>query len=110
DFAVGDRVQIMARDNGLMLDSVREGVAGVARRVQGRRILMSLYIDCAGRASARSGAAEEEAEIALRASASLGPFLGFYSGVEIAPVGRAAGAASSPLDWTAVMSALYWRD
>ncbi len=106
DFGVGERVQIMARDNRLMLESVAAGVAGIERRAAGKRVLLSLYIDCAGRASARSGAESEEAEVAVNASPALGPLLGFYSGVEIAPVA----ARSSPLDWTAVLSTLYWRD
>jgi len=106
DFEVGEMVQIMARDNSLMLASVRDGVARIADALNGRRPLMSLYIDCAGRASARSGAAEEEAQAALDQSAGLGPVLGFYSGVEIAPMGQ----LSAPLDWTAVMTALYWRE
>lgn len=112
DFESGAKVQIMARDNGLMLDSVRQGVAAIEREINGRRPLLSLYLDCAGRASAATGAPAEEAEIAVEASAGLGPMLGFYSGVEIAPVGLAAGGdgVSRPLDWTAVMSALYWRN
>ena len=57
DFRRGTRVQIMSRDNSLMLDSVRDGVASINGRVAGRRGFLGLYIDCAGRASARSGAA-----------------------------------------------------
>lgn len=112
DFAVGSQVQIMARDNGLMLESVRRGVAEIERLIEGRRPLLSFYLDCAGRASASTGAPSEEAEIAVASSDALGPLLGFYSGVEIAPVGLAVGGTgmSRPLDWTAVMSALYWRD
>ena len=105
DFEIGAKVQIMARDNGLMLDSVRAGASNVVSATQGKRVLMTLYIDCAGRASARSGAAEEEAEAALAASGGLDPIFGFYSGVEIAPFD----GESAPLDWTAVMTALYWR-
>lgn len=112
DFVQGAKIQVMARDNGLMLDSVRRGVAEIEGLMNGRRPLFSLYLDCAGRASASTGAPAEEAEIAIDASAGLGPMLGFYSGVEIAPVGLEAGGTgvSRPLDWTAVMSALYWRD
>ncbi len=112
DFGVGTRVQIMARDNGLMIESIRDGVAEIARQVGQRKLLFTLYLDCAGRASASTGAPVEEAAVAIEASRDLGPMLGFYSGVEIAPVGAGAGAdgLSRPLDWTAVMSALYWRD
>ena len=73
--------------------------------------MFALYIDCAGRTSAFSGADVEEAAIlqyrqSARADleqAELGPetpLLGFYSGVEIAPLlGR-----SRPLDWTGVLT------
>jgi hypothetical protein len=104
DFEAGSLVQIMARDNGLMLESVKGGAEEVSSAVADRNIMMSLYIDCAGRASARSGAPEEEAEIALNETTMLGPFLGFYSGVEIAPVDK----RSFPLDWTAVLTTLYY--
>lgn len=103
DFRRGTRVQIMSRDNGLMLEFVREGAASIERSVQGRDILLSLYVDCAGRASARSGAPIEEAEVLLQSFKLGGPFLGFYSGVEIAPVN----GYSRPLDWTAVLAVLY---
>jgi hypothetical protein len=102
DFFLGAQVQIMARDNALMLDSVREGVATMNRLVEGRDNLLALYIDCAGRASARSGALVEEAEMVLNGFQGHMPFAGFYSGVEIAPFQ----GYSRPLDWTAVLTVL----
>ncbi len=99
DFARGTRVQIMARDNGLMLDSVRHGITRINRAIAGRDALFALYIDCAGRASARSGAQVEEADL-VRGSLPGGlPLLGFYSGVEVAPFD----GYSRPLDWTGVI-------
>lgn len=103
DFSVGSQVQIMARDNALMLESVEHGVEEIVRDVADKDHLMSFYIDCAGRSRAISGAAVEEADVAMNASAALGPVLGFYSGVEIAPFNN----RSFPLDWTAVFSTLY---
>jgi hypothetical protein len=106
DFARGTRVQIMSRDNSLMLESVRRGVLAMNQAVQGDDNLLSLYIDCAGRASARSGAAIEEAELVLEGLDPEVPFMGFYSGVEIAPFD---GRQSRPLDWTGVLTVLRRR-
>ena len=105
DFRRGAKVQIMARDNALMLDSVRRGTAAVRERQASFRPFLTLYIDCAGRASARSGARIEEAELVLRNLDPAMPLLGFYSGVEIAPFGD----YSRPLDWTGVLTMLGRR-
>jgi hypothetical protein len=106
DFARGTQVQIMSRDNGLMLDSVRRGVAAMNRSNDGRDNLLALYIDCAGRASARSGSSVEEAELVVQGFDPTTPLLGFYSGVEVAPFGD---EPSKPLDWTGVLSVLRRR-
>jgi small ligand-binding sensory domain FIST len=102
DFRVGTVVQIMSRDNTLMLDSVRDGVERMNQRIAGQRSLLALYIDCAGRASARSGALVEEAELVSQGLDPSVALLGFYSGVEIAPFG----AYSRSLDWTGVLTVL----
>ena len=106
DFERGAMVQIMSRDNGLMLDSVRRGVAAANAAAAEHDPLLSLYIDCAGRASARSGAPVEEAELVVRGLDARLPFLGFYSGVEVAPF---ADQRSRPLDWTGVLTVLRRR-
>jgi hypothetical protein len=102
DFQVGDKIQIMSRDNQLMLDSVRQQTRRLLASLKERKPLLAFYIDCAGRSCAFSGAEIEEASIL---QAELGPdipLLGFYSGVEIAPLlGR-----SRPLDWTGVLTFL----
>jgi hypothetical protein len=103
DFERGAQVQIMSRDNGLMLDSVRRGVEAMNRSLTGRDNLLGLYIDCAGRASARSGSAVEEAELVAQGLDPAVPLLGFYSGVEVAPFD---GEHSRPLDWTGVLTVL----
>ncbi len=104
DFERGAEVQIMSRDNALMIDSVRRGVEAGNRVLSGEPPLFALYVDCAGRASAFSGSATEEAEIVIRDLDPATPLLGFYSGVEIAPFG----GYSRPLDWTGVL-AMFWR-
>ena len=100
DFKQGTKVQIMARDNALMLESVRQGAAALLAKTRGRDALFALYIDCAGRASGRSGATMEEADLMMQHFDSTLPLLGFYSGVEIAPVQ----GSSRPLDWTGVLT------
>jgi hypothetical protein len=63
---------------------------------------LSLSMDCAGRSRAFSGAETEEASLVQQALGEQVPLLGFYSGVEIAPLlGR-----SRPLDWTGVLTLL----
>lgn len=103
DFKPGTIVQIMSRDNALMIESVRKGTAEIMRRTANRTSKIALYIDCAGRASARSGAPVEEADVMLENFRSDVPLIGFYSGVEIAPIN----GQSRPLDWTAVLTVLY---
>ena len=105
DFERGALVQIMGRDNSLMLESVEQGVAALNGAVAGEGNLLALYIDCAGRASARSGAPVEEAEMVLRGLRADIPFAGFYSGVEVAPFR----GYSRPLDWTGVLTVLRRR-
>jgi small ligand-binding sensory domain FIST len=105
DFHEGTRVQIMSRDNSLMLDSVRTGVAGINAAIAGQDALVALYIDCAGRASARSGAPMEEADLVRERLTPSVPLLGFYSGVEVAPFE----GYSRPLDWTGVLAVLRRR-
>lgn len=104
DFVAGTRVQIMSRDNILMLDSVEQGIARLKRDLAGAACELGLYIDCAGRASVVTGAATEEADLVAATLAPAFPFLGFYSGVEIAPF---EGAESHPLDWTGVLTVLH---
>jgi hypothetical protein len=103
DFERGTRVQIMARDNALMLDSVRNGIAAINRNAEGLESFLALYIDCAGRASARSGAPVEEADLVRQSLPPGLPLLGFYSGVEVAPFE----GYSRPLDWTGVIAILH---
>ena len=106
DFERGAMVQIMSRDNSLMLESVRRGTTAANASIQDRAALLALYIDCAGRASAMSGSPIEEAELVAQGLDPSVPLLGFYSGVEVAPF---AGDRSKPLDWTGVLTLLRQR-
>jgi hypothetical protein len=101
DFTKGMQVQIMSRDNSLMLESAVRGVERIFQDLSDQPCFLALYIDCAGRASVRSGAAAEEAELVMNGIDPSLPLLGFYSGVEIAPF---SGGYSRPLDWTGVLT------
>lgn len=105
DFKPGAKVQIMSRDNALMIQSVRDGVRAANRTIADGQTLFSLYVDCAGRASPVSGAMVEEAEVVVQTLDRSAPFLGFYSGVEIAPFGD----YSRPLDWTGLLLSMRRR-
>jgi small ligand-binding sensory domain FIST len=100
DFRTGDHVQVMARDNRAMIASARRRTAELLASPGAAEGIFALYIDCAGRASIFCGAPEEEAAAMRDALGGDIPLLGFYSGVEIAPLmGR-----SRPLDWTGVLA------
>ena len=74
---------------------MRRGVWAVNQATAGQDNLLGLYIDCAGRASARSGSSVEEAALVVEGLDPSIPLMGFYSGVEVAPF---SGLPSRPLD------------
>ncbi len=103
DFRAGARVQFMARDNDMMLASVERGTKALMERVAGKPCVLGLYFDCAGRSGLVSGSSSEEAQLMVRLCRPDIPILGFFSGVEIAPLmGR-----SRPLDWTGVLTMIH---
>ena len=102
DLVQDQDIQFMIRDNRMMQQSVRENTRAILDRIkaEGRRPILALYIDCGGRTAAYSVTEEEEAAEVQRVMQDAGiPLLGFYIGVEIAPMlGRSRG-----LDWTGVL-------
>ena len=64
------------------------------------KTIFGMYIDCAGRAAEHSNTEREEAaEVQQVMNRYNVPLLGFYSGVEVAPIlGKSRG-----LDWTGVL-------
>lgn len=96
DMVPGTEFQVMYRsfEHDYMIpriDSLFDGL-------QGRKPVLALYIDCAGRAAGYGGLELEDGLAVQKAVAGRVPLLGVYSGVEIAPVeGRPRG-----LDWTGV--------
>lgn len=102
DLESGAEVLFMLRDPALMVESARRAGEAAVERLRRRGVTprFALYIDCAGRAGALSQTTSEEAAEVVAVAARHGiPLLGFYSGVEVAPLaGRSRG-----LDWTGVL-------
>ena len=102
DLSVDQEIQFMIRDNRMMLKSVRDNASEIMVKIksEGKRPFFALYINCGGRTAEYSATEEEEAAEIQNVMQEAGiPLLGFYSGVEIAPMmGRSRG-----LDWTGVL-------
>lgn len=102
DLTKGDEILFMLRNNEMIIESVRKNTLELLDEIiaNGERPALGLYIDCAGRASKISDTlTEEAAEVQRICNQYDVPLLGFYSGVEIAPLlGKSRG-----LDWTGVL-------
>ncbi|MCK4966456.1 FIST C-terminal domain-containing protein, partial [bacterium] len=101
DFENGTEFQFMRRNAELMQDSAERGSKEAISYLQENKLdpFFALYIDCAGRTAAFSDSEKEEASIVQKIIGQNVPLLGFYSGVEIAPLlGKSRG-----LDWTGVL-------
>ena len=101
DFENGAEFQFMRRNAKLMEKSAEQGSRKAVEWFKSKRQepFFALYIDCAGRTAGYSGAEIEEASVVQRVLGQDIPLLGFYSGVEIAPLmGKSRG-----LDWTGVL-------
>ncbi len=106
DFEQGTKIQIMSRDNKLMLQSVGQRTRELLEATKDWDPFFALYIDCGGRTSAFSGSEREEASALQEALPKEIPLMGFYSALEIAPVlGR-----SRPLNWTGVLTLFGMQD
>lgn len=96
DMVAGTRFQIMHRS--LNLDYIAPRIEGLFRKLEGRRPVFALYIDCAGRAAGFAGIDAEDAAEVQRVVGDRVPLLGLYTGVEVGAVlGR-----PRALDWTGV--------
>ena len=96
DMVAGTEFQIMYRS--LDLDYMVPRIERLFERLQGRRPVFALYIDCAGRAAGYGGIDMEDAVMVQKTVNGRVPILGIYTGVEIASVeGNPRG-----LDWTGV--------
>ncbi|MFC1528910.1 FIST signal transduction protein [Candidatus Latescibacterota bacterium] len=105
DFEEGTEIQFMLRDTREMIESAKTNSAQLMKQIEadGRKAVFGLYIDCAGRTASYSNISIEEAtEVQNIFNTYNTPLLGFYSGVEIAPlIGKSRG-----LDWTGVLMVL----
>lgn len=100
DFHAGAHVQLMAIDPQRMIESACRQTQLLLDTLGDQPLVFGLYIDCAGRSVAFSGLEEDETAPVREQIGESCPLLGFYSGVEIAPLlGRAR-----PLDWTGVLT------
>lgn len=96
DLEPGAQVQLMRYS--MDMDYVETRVRDALAAVEGRRPVLALYVNCAGRVSVMSGLDTEDGD-AVRAALGDIPLLGFYTGVEIAQVRETL----RPLDWTGVL-------
>jgi hypothetical protein len=99
------RIQFMIRDSEEILQSVRRNTEAILQQIgaDGKKPVLALYIDCAGRTAQISETLTEEASgvQALFNQIEI-PLFGFYSGVEVAPLLE----KSQGLDWTGVLIVL----
>jgi hypothetical protein len=105
DLKEGTEFLFMLRNNKMMIESARKKSAGLLEKIitNGEKPVFGLYIDCAGRTAKASDTLTEEAsEVQNVFNQYNTPLLGFYSGVEVAPLlGKSRG-----LDWTGVLLVL----
>lgn len=102
DLAEGDEVLLMRRAPELALQAAAEQTAALLAGINqsGQQPLLALYINCGGRAVPNEQA--ETREIQRQLNQANIPLLGFYSGVELAPIqGQTRG-----LDWSGVLTIL----
>jgi hypothetical protein len=105
DLDEGTEILFMLRDSKQMMRSARQNSSKLMAQIKadGRKPVFGLYVDCAGRTAAISETLTEEAsEIVDLFNQSAIPLLGFYSGVEVAPMLD----KSRGLDWTGVLLVL----
>ena len=105
DLEEGTEILFMLRDSKKMIESARVNSIELMEEIKadGRKPVLGLYIDCAGRSASFSNTTTEEASEVQKVFKQYNtPLLGFYSGVEIAPLlGNSKG-----LDWTGVLLVL----
>ena len=102
DIKKGTEIQFMLRDSETMIASAKNNSGQLIEQIieDGKKPFLGIYIDCAGRAADYLNISTEEAcEVQKTLNQYDIPLLGFYSGVEIAPLLN----KSRGLDWTGVL-------
>lgn len=105
DLEQGEEIQFMLRNATKMIESAKKNSLELLDQLkaENKKPFLGLYIDCAGRTASKSHTLTEEAsEVQNVFKKSNIPLLGFYSGVEIAPLLN----KSRGLDWTGVLIVL----
>ena len=97
DMVEGTEFQIMFRS--FDLSYMKPKIEALFDSLNGRTPVFAFYIDCAGRAAGYSGVDLEDAILLQKTMAERVPFLGIYTGVEIASIMGKPRA----LDWTGVL-------
>ena len=100
DLKAGDEVQLMHRS--VNLDYLHTGIASLKQKAAGKKPLLYFYINCGGRAKPFAGGELEDVTEVQKIIGNETPFMGFYSGVEVAKLGNHLQA----LDWTGVLCLL----
>ena len=96
DMVAGTEFQIMYRS--LHLNYMPPRIEALFERLNGRRPVFALFIDCAGRAAGHAGKDLEDAVVVQKTVAGRAPLMGVYTGVEIGLVQ----GKPRVLDWTGV--------
>ena len=105
DLEEGTEILFMLRNSRMMIESAKANAAKLLEKIvaNGEKPVFGLYIDCAGRTAKMSETLTEEAgEVQKVFNQYNTPLLGFYSGVEVAPLL----GSSRGLDWTGVLLVL----
>ena len=100
DLKAGDEVQLMHRS--VNLDYLHNGIAALKQKAAGKKPILYFYINCAGRTKPFAGGELEDVTEVQKIIGNETPFMGFYSGVEVAKLGNHLQA----LDWTGVLCLL----
>ena len=96
DLKEGDEVQLMQRS--INADYIKLSMDDLKQKTKSSKPVFAFYINCAGRAKPYAGGKIEDAEEIQQCIGPI-PFMGFYSGVEVAKVKNKLQA----LDWTGVL-------
>jgi hypothetical protein len=105
DLEIGTMIRFMIRDADEMMNSAKKNSETIIARIKAKNEepVLGLYIDCAGRTAEYQNITMEEATVIQDVFNRHDiPLLGFYSGVEIAPMPE----KSRGLDWTGVLMVL----
>lgn len=100
DLKAGDEIQLMHRS--INLDYIQTRINSLIEKAESKKPILYFYINCGGRAKPFAGGELEDVTAIQKIIGDEIPFMGFYSGVEVAKLGNHLQA----LDWTGVLCML----